>query len=52
VKTFDDVVGYLARATNVNQTVTLTILRDGQQQSLKVTLAARPNTSAMSGTGN
>ncbi|MBI4787357.1 MAG: trypsin-like peptidase domain-containing protein [Chloroflexi bacterium] len=43
VKSFDDIIAYLARATQVNQTVTLTILRDGQQQTIKVTLAARPN---------
>jgi S1-C subfamily serine protease len=29
----------------VNQTVTLTILRDGKEQSIKVTLAARPSSS-------
>lgn len=52
VKGFDDVVAYLARATNVNQTVTLTILRDGQQQSVQVTLAARPATNAYSNSGN
>jgi len=42
VKTFDDIVAYLFSSTNVGQTVTLTILRDGQQQDVKVTLAARP----------
>jgi serine protease Do len=42
VKTFDDIVAYLVRSTDVGQTVTLTILRDGQQQDVKVTLAARP----------
>jgi S1-C subfamily serine protease len=46
VKTFDDLVAYLFSSTSVNQTVTLTILRDGQQQDLKVTLAARPATQA------
>ncbi|CAG0927382.1 serine protease DegQ [Thermoflexales bacterium] len=43
VKTFDDLVAYLVRSTRVNQTVTLTILRDGQQQDIKVTLEARPS---------
>ncbi len=45
IKTFDDIVAYLARATQVNQTVTLTIVRDGKEQSVKVTLAARPSSS-------
>lgn len=42
IKTFDDLVAYLARATQVNQKVTLTILRNGQTQTVQVTLAARP----------
>ncbi len=42
VKSFDDLVSILARSTTVNQTVTVTILRDGKEQSVKVTLAARP----------
>ena len=42
VKNFDDIVAFLARSTEVGQTVTLTILRNGQQQDVKVTLAARP----------
>jgi S1-C subfamily serine protease len=46
VKTFDDLVAYLFSSTSVNQTVTLTILRDGQQQNIQVTLAARPATQA------
>ncbi|MBI5034228.1 MAG: trypsin-like peptidase domain-containing protein [Chloroflexi bacterium] len=43
VKSFDDIVTYLAGSTTVNQTVTLTILRDSKEQQLQVTLAARPN---------
>lgn len=42
VKTFDDLVTYLARSTSVNQTVTLTVLRQGKEETVKVTLAARP----------
>jgi S1-C subfamily serine protease len=38
----DDLIAYLARSTKVDQKVSLTILRDGRQQSLDVTLAARP----------
>ncbi len=44
VKSFDDIVAYLAGSTSVGQTVTLTILRNGQQQDVKVTLGARPAT--------
>ncbi|HET9911197.1 MAG TPA: PDZ domain-containing protein, partial [Anaerolineales bacterium] len=40
----DDLIAYLARSTKVDQKVTLTILRDGKQQTLDVTLAARPST--------
>ena len=35
-------MAYLFSSTNVGQTVTLTILRDGQQQDVKVTLEVRP----------
>jgi serine protease Do len=42
VKEFDDLVTYLARHTEVDQTITLTILRDGNEQTLDLTLAARP----------
>ena len=47
IKKFDDVIAYLARSTQVNQTVTLTILRDGKEQMLKLTLGARPNTQTL-----
>jgi len=39
----DDLIAYLARSTKVGQNVTLTIIRDGNEQSLDVTLAARPS---------
>lgn len=39
-----DLIAYLARSTKVDQKVTLTIVRDGKQQTLDVTLAARPST--------
>jgi serine protease Do len=39
----DDLIAYLAGSTKVNQKITLTILRDGKQQNLDVTLAARPS---------
>jgi S1-C subfamily serine protease len=40
----DDLIAYLARSTKVDQKVTLTILRDGKQETLDMTLAARPST--------
>jgi serine protease Do len=39
----DDLIAYLARSTKVDQKVTLTILRDGKQETLDLTLAARPS---------
>jgi len=39
----NDLIAYLARSTQVNQTVTLNILRNGKQQTLDVMLAARPS---------
>lgn len=39
----DDLIAYLARNTKVGQKVNLTILRDGKQETLDVTLAARPS---------
>jgi S1-C subfamily serine protease len=38
----DDLIAYLVRSTQVDQKVTLTILRDGKEEKLDVTLAARP----------
>ncbi|MGD8627175.1 MAG: trypsin-like peptidase domain-containing protein [Anaerolineae bacterium] len=42
VKRFDDVVNYLASFTSVGDTVTLTVVRDGQELDLGVTLEERP----------
>jgi S1-C subfamily serine protease len=42
VKTFDDLLAYLARSTEVGQTVALTIIRQDKEDSLKVTLTPRP----------
>src|SRR6266508_2095785 len=42
VKTIEDVIAYLADHTKVNQKVTLTILCDGKEQTIDVTLEARP----------
>ena len=46
----DDLIAYLARSTKVGQKVTLTIIRDGKEQSLDVTLAARPSAEERSNT--
>jgi S1-C subfamily serine protease len=43
VQSFDEAVAYLARNTGVGQTIRLTVLRNGQNQTISVTLAARPN---------
>lgn len=42
VKDMDDLIAYLAQSTEVDQTVTLTVLHDGQEETVEVTLAARP----------
>jgi len=45
VQSSDDLISYLFNKTNVGQTVTLTVLRNGKQQDVQVTLAARPTSS-------
>ena len=42
VARFDELVAYLVRATDVGQTVTLTVLRDGSEEQVQVTLGERP----------
>lgn len=42
VKTFDDVLVYLSLQTSPGQQVTLSILRDGKSQEVKLTLGTRP----------
>lgn len=42
IESFDDLVTYLARNTQVGQTINLTVLRNGAQTTVKLTLAARP----------
>ncbi|MSP14627.1 MAG: PDZ domain-containing protein [Chloroflexi bacterium] len=49
VKDFGDMVTYLARNTQVGQTVNLTVLRQGTQVTVKVTLAARPASATQAG---
>lgn len=43
VNSMSDIIAYLAIHTEVGQTVTLTILRNGQTQTVKVTLGTRPS---------
>ncbi|RME83239.1 MAG: PDZ domain-containing protein [Caldilineae bacterium] len=42
LKTFDDLLAYLGRYTEPGDTVTLTIVRDGEEMQVDVTLAPRP----------
>ena len=42
VSGINDIISYLASSTKVDQKVTLTLLREGKEESLDVTLAARP----------
>jgi S1-C subfamily serine protease len=43
VRHFDDLSSYLFTKTKVGQTITLTVLRNGKTQDIKVTLAGRPH---------
>jgi 2-alkenal reductase len=44
VREFDDLLSYIVQHTQVGQTVTLSILRDGRNQDISLTLQARPST--------
>lgn len=39
----DELIAYLARSTTVGQKITLTLLRDGKEQTVTATLQARPS---------
>jgi S1-C subfamily serine protease len=43
VRQFDDILVYVISRAEVGQQVTLTIIRDGREQAVKVTLGERPN---------
>jgi serine protease Do len=45
IKSSDDLITVLARSGSIGQTVTLTVLRSGQQIQVPVTLEKRPSTS-------
>lgn len=47
LKSMDELISYLASDTQVGQQVTLTVLRDGEQMDLRVTLEARPKKQAV-----
>ena len=42
VHDFNDLISFLSRRGAVNETVSLTIIRDGQEQTLEMTLGPRP----------
>ena len=44
VVTFDDLLDYISNETEVGQTITLGILRNGELSEVRVTLAPRPTT--------
>jgi serine protease Do len=50
VKQFEDLATYLVNSASVGDKVTLTILRDGTEQTVEATLAARPATSVQTTT--
>lgn len=49
IKRMDDLIAYLNDNTKVGQKITVTILRDGQQKNVEVTLGARPTSNASLG---
>ena len=46
VQDFEDLIAYLADSTQVGQTITLQVLRDGSTETIDLTLAARPSSEA------
>ena len=48
VQKFDDLITYLARSTEVGQTIELTVLRGGQEETLSLKLEARPESAVQS----
>jgi serine protease Do len=45
IKSFNDLVDYILVETNVGQTITMTIIRNGNQMDVQITLEARPSSS-------
>jgi len=52
VASFDDLTTYLARYTDVGQTIKLTVLRDGKSETIDITLDARTTSQTASNTDN
>jgi serine protease Do len=46
VQDFEDLIAYLANSTEVGQTITLSVLRDHNNETIDLTLAARPTSEA------
>ena len=44
VRAFDDLLGYIVEETTVGQTINVEVLRDGQVETIPLTLQARPST--------
>ncbi len=42
IKTFDDLISFLSRRGEVEKVITLTIVRDGKEQQVELTLGPRP----------
>jgi 2-alkenal reductase len=42
VKEFEDLISYLVFETEVGQTIELTVIRDGEEMTIPLTLAERP----------
>ncbi len=51
VNDFEDLTAYLARYTSAGQTITLTVLRQGKTETIKLTLGVRPTDATMNQTG-
>ncbi|MGD2079137.1 MAG: PDZ domain-containing protein, partial [Chloroflexota bacterium] len=47
IEAMDDLIAFLERHTQVGQAISLTILRDGNQEEVSVTLAPRPERSVV-----
>ena len=45
MESFEDLAGYLALQTEPEETIQLTVLRDGEKRTVDVTLTARPKRS-------
>lgn len=51
VKGMDDIIAYLSSNTSIGDTITLHVLRDGEELDIDLTLAARPNAAQRAAAG-